>query len=306
MSGPGVLIRPARAGALADWLTLTKPRIGGFVALAALVGALLAGGPEGSVLRACEAALWIALLSAGSCVFNQVLEEDVDRSMRRTAGRPLPSGRLRARDAVLFGAALTAAGVLGLALSFNLLSALLGLSSLVAYVLVYTPLKRLTSLNTVVGALPGAMPPLLGFAAVAGSVHGWGLYLFAVLFVWQFPHFLAIAWLHRADYARAGLRMLPALEGARGMAGRQALIYALVLLPVACLPAVNAMAGPVYLFGALALSGAYAAVALVFALRETPARARALLVTSLVMLPLFLSLVLIDPVVLLATASTAP
>lgn len=291
---------------LADFATLTRPRIGGFVVLSALAGALLAAGPDGSFARAFEAALLIGAVAASSSVFNQVLERDVDRRMERTARRPLPAGRLSVRDAVLFGAALAVLGTAGLATRFNLLSALLALSTLLAYALVYTPLKRVSSFNTVVGAIPGAMPPLLGHVALGGAPGAWGWMLFAVLFAWQFPHFLAIAWLYRADYARAGMRMLPVLPGGERSCGRQALMYALLLLPTSLLPGVRAEAGVAYVAGALVLGLAYVLSAAAFAWRTTPRTARALLFVSLAYLPLFLSCVLFDPAVSQALSSFRP
>jgi len=306
MSAP--VTRAARVGAVrpevaslapvaAAWIALLKLRIASMVVLAAFVGALLGGGPGGGLAAALEAALWVGCVAAASSIFNQVLERDTDALMARTAQRPLVTGALRVRDAILLGAGLGTLGVAALALRFNTLSALLALATLAAYSLVYTPLKRHSSLNTVVGAVPGAMPPLLGFAALSGELGGFGLYLFAILFVWQFPHFMAIAWTYREDYARAGLRMLPALEGSRGMAGRQAALYALVLLPVSLLPAVRHEAGWVYAAGALALGLAYLGASLAFAWRETSVRARALLITSLVYLPVLFSAMLVDPVV---------
>lgn len=280
-----------------DFLELTKPRIGGFVLIAAFVGALLAQGPGANVVQALEAALFVTLVGAGSSVFNHVLEEDLDRLMERTRQRPLPAGRLTKASAVAFGCALTLVGVAGLAVGFNLLVALLALGSLVAYALVYTPLKRSTSLNTVIGAVPGAMPPLLGYVAVAGSPETWGWMLFAILFAWQFPHFMAIAWLHREDYRRAGMQMLPALPDAEGLAGRQALAYGLVLLVISLLPVLRGDAGLVYGLGALVLGVVYTGASALFALRETRSRARAVLYASLVYLPLTFSLVLMDPVV---------
>jgi protoheme IX farnesyltransferase len=295
MSG---LTRTAASGfAPSGWLVLVKPRIASLVVLAALVGALLASGPGGNLGYALEAALWIGCVAASSCVFNQVMERDVDRLMVRTAARPLVTGAIRTRDAILFGAALGAAGTLGLALRFNEITALLALATLATYALVYTPLKRVSTLNTVVGALPGAMPPLLGYAAITGGVDGWGLYLFASLFAWQFPHFMAIAYLYREDYARAGLRMLPAVEGGVGMAGRQAVAYALVLLPVSLLPVVRGEAGLVYAVSALLLGLTYLGFSIVFAAREGRASARALLITSLVYLPVLYATILVDPVV---------
>jgi protoheme IX farnesyltransferase len=282
---------------VAAWATLVKSRITAMVMFSAFIGALLAAGPAAPLAKLAEAALWIGLVSASSCVFNQVIERDTDRRMRRTAQRPLVTGRVRMRDAILIGAGLAIAGTLGLALRFNTLSALLALATLLGYVLVYTPLKRVSTLNTAIGAIPGAMPPLLGFVALAGDVHGWGWYLFAVLFAWQFPHFLAIAWMYREDYARAELKMLPSVPNTRGMAGRQALLYSLMLVPISLLPALRGEAGLVYVVAALALGAVYVASSALFALEENLARARALMFTSLVYVPALFSILLMDPVV---------
>ena len=282
---------------LADWLELTKPRIASMVFLSAFVGALLAAGPGGSLAVVFQAALLVTCVAGSSAVFNHVIERDTDRLMERTKNRPLVCGRVRARDAIFFGALLALVGVVGLALSFNMLSALLALATLVAYALVYTPLKRHSTLNTIFGAIPGAMPPLLGWVAVSGTPSGWGAFLFALLFCWQFPHFMAIAWLYREDYARAGMKMLPAVPGGGGMAGRQALLYGLALLPVSLLPAVNGVAGGVYAAGTLAAGLVYVGAALAFCLRERRAPARSLLFISLVYLPLVFSFILLDPTV---------
>ncbi len=282
---------------LEDYLVLVRPRISTFVLFAAFTGALLGAGPDADLLRVALAALFVGLVGASSSVFNQVLERDTDRLMSRTAGRPLATQRMSVRDAVLFGAVLGLAGVAGLALVFQTLSALLALSTLAVYVLVYTPLKRYTSLNTVVGALPGAMPPLLGYVALAGEAGPWGWLLFAALFAWQFPHFFAIAWLYRDEYRRAGMIMLPSLPGAGGLAGRQALAYSLLLLPVSLLPGVRGEAGVLYTAAALVLGLAYTTSSAFFAWRETRTRARALLFTSLFYLPLLFAAVLFDPVV---------
>jgi len=281
----------------ADFLALTKPKISALVALSAFVGGLLAAGPDAALLRVAEAALWITCTAASASTLNQVLERDVDRRMRRTEDRPLPSGRVSPRDAILLGAGLAAAGVAGLALRFNVLSALLALATLFVYVAVYTPLKRVSTLNTVVGAIPGAAAPLLGCVALSGTAHGWGLSLSAVLFAWQFPHFMAIAWLHREDYARAGLRMLPALPGCESVAGRAACAYGLALLPVSILPAVRGEAGIVYAAGAAVLGLLYLLASARFAWRRDERSARSLLFVSLLYLPLLYVLVLSDPVV---------
>lgn len=292
------LARPLTRGRVVeDLLVLVRPRISAFVLFAAFTGALLGAGPDAELLRVALAALFVGLTGASSSVFNQVLERDTDRLMTRTASRPLAAGRMGVRDAVLFGAALGIAGVVGLALVFQPLSALLALSTLAVYVLVYTPLKRWTSLNTVVGALPGAMPPLLGFVALAGRPGPWGWLLFALVFAWQFPHFFAIAWLYREEYRRAGMKMLPSLPGAAGLAGRQALAYSLLLLPVALLPGVRGDAGVVFTAAVLVVGLAYVAASAAFAWRESRTTARALLYVSLVYLPLVFSAALFDPVV---------
>lgn len=299
MKRPSVSLALAstRTGWFENYLVLVRPRISAFVLFAAFTGALLGAGPSADLLRVGLAALLVGLVGASSSVFNQVLERDSDRLMPRTRNRPLASERMSVRDAVVFGTALGVLGVAGLAFLFQPLGALLALSTLAVYVLVYTPLKRHTSLNTVVGALPGAMPPLLGFIATAGHPGPWGWLLFALLFAWQFPHFFAIAWLYRDEYRRAGMRMLPCLPGAVGMAGRQALLYSLVLLPVSLLPGVRGEAGFVYCGVALVLGLAYAASSAAFAWRESRASARALLFVSLLYLPLVFSAVLFDPAV---------
>ena len=309
MKGTTLALRRAqpRASSLfAAWSVLTKARITAMVVFSAFVGALLAAGPHADLARLAEAALWIGCVAGASSVFNQVLERDTDARMLRTMQRPLVTGRVRLRDAVLGGGSLALVGTLGLALRFNLLVALLALATLLAYVLVYTPLKRVSTLNTVIGAIPGAMPPLLGYAALAGGVAGWGWYLFAILFAWQFPHFLAIAWMYRDDYARGGLKMLPSMEGTRGMAGRQALLYSLVLVPVSLLPALRGEAGWVYVAAALALGVGYCAASAAFALDETTRRARAVLFTSLVYLPALFSITLMDPLVRIASTRGSP
>jgi protoheme IX farnesyltransferase len=288
-----------------DALMLVKPRIGAFVVLAAFTGGLLAAGPDASPWRVLAAALAIGLVGASSSVFNQVLERHADARMLRTRARPLPAGRVSVRDATLFGALLGIAGTTVLAAAFTPLSALLALSTLVAYVLVYTPLKQHTSFNTVVGAVPGAMPPLLGALALGGAPGAWGWMLYATVFLWQFPHFLAIAWLHREDYRRAGMQMLPALPDSAGMAGRQAFLHALVLLPVGLLPGVRGDAGITYTAIALLVGAAYAAAALAFACRESERSARAVLLVSLIHLPLLLTGALLDPVVSLVLRSSS-
>jgi heme o synthase len=254
----------------AAWLDLTKSRIAAMVVLSAFIGAVLASAPQFDAFRSAYAALAVGMVAASSAIFNHVLERDTDRLMLRTRNRPLVTGRVRVRDALIGASVLGAAGTLALAISFNLLSALLAVTTLVAYALVYTPFKRVSTLNTIVGAVPGAMPPLIAVTAIAGHPTTWGLSLFALLFCWQFPHFMAIAWLHREDYARAGMKMLPALPGNEGIAGRQAVIYGLTLLPISLLPTLHGDAGLVYALAALLFGGLYVGAAWRFSLREDP------------------------------------
>lgn len=292
---PAALASPSVLARVRDWSSMTRPRIGGFVFFAALTGALVSGA-QVSLARSAEAGAWIALSAAGASVFNQILEKQSDAFMRRTADRPLPTGRIGVREALLFGTALEAAAIAGLALRFELLAALLALATFASYVLVYTPLKRLSSLNTVVGALPGAMPPLLGALALSNGASPLAWSLFAILFAWQFPHFMAIGWLYRDDYRRAGIRMLPTL-GVRGVAGLQAIGYSLVCLLVSLVPVLQGRASVLYGAGAAVLGIAYVASSIHFARREDDARARLLLRCSLVYLPLVYSFVLLDPLV---------
>lgn len=296
LPGQPAVQRTGVSALLADWATLTKMRIGSFVFFAAWVGAVLAQFEAGTADRiaALEPAFWVLCVSAGSSIFNQVFEIRIDRLMERTSGRPLPSGRVQGIHATIVGGVLGLGGTLALALRFNLLAALCAIGTLVAYSMIYTPLKRLTTHNTLVGAIPGAMAPLLGYMAVSGTAGPWGWYLFLVMFVWQFPHFMAIAWIYREDYARGGLRMLPSLPNTDGLAGKNALIYALVLVPVSLLPGLRGDAGVLYLVCALGAGLMYLAFSLAFALREDRTRARALLYASLIYLPILFLAALFD------------
>lgn len=286
-------------GALAGWAALIRPRMALMVFIVTAAGGLIghryAPGTLSPWARSAEAAFYLTLVTACASMLNQVLERDTDGKMERTRHRPLVTGALRVRDVLFVALALGAAGVVGLATSFQLLSGFLALATLVVYVGIYTPMKRVSTLNTVIGAIPGAAPPLIGFVALAGSTGPWAWVLFAVVFAWQFPHFMAIAWLYRGDYARAGHRMLPCVENSDGVAGRYAVLYGLALLPVSLLPVLGGIAGPFYAVGASLLGMAYLGSALAFLFREDERRARGLLRTSLVYLPLLILLVLVDP-----------
>ena len=241
-----------------------------------------------------HAMLGTALLAAGASALNQLLERDYDAKMRRTQDRPLPSGRITPEAALLIGGVCAGAGLADLALAVNLLTAWLGALTLASYLLVYTPLKRLTTLNTAIGAIPGALPPLMGWTAARGEISGGGWSLFAILFFWQLPHFLAIAWIYREDYARAGFVMLPVLDPSGARTGKQALSHTLGLLPVSLCPFLFGLAGPVYLAGALALGAGLLWSAWAFSRRISVAGARRLFYASIIYLPLLLGLIVIN------------
>jgi len=279
---------------LVDWAQLLKLRLASLVVLGAFVGALLGINETRGLWAAVEASFWIACSAASGCALNQVIEQEVDRRMERTRQRPLLTGRIEVRDAVLVAAMLGAAATFGLALRFNLLSAFLSLGALFTYVAVYTPLKKVSALNTLVGAFPGAAPVAIGHAAMTGHVGSWGISLFLIVFAWQFPHFLAIAWIHREDYRRAGLLMVPVLEGGEKAAGVQALGHCLVLVPVSLLPTLWGDTGTIYTVGAAATSLAFMVFAARFARVQDKPRARALFWVSLVYLPVVFAFIFVD------------
>ena len=242
---------------LAAFLTLTKPEITFNVVLTALVGYLAAARGSTDVLALLRTLAGTALVAGGASTLNQWLERDRDALMKRTVRRPLPARRLTPGESLVFGVALALAGTIFLAATVGALSAALAALTAASYLLVYTPLKRITSLATVVGAVPGAIPPLIGWAAARGRLDAGAWVLFLILFFWQMPHFLALAVLYRKDYARAGFRVLSVEDPGGASTGRQSVLYALALLVVSLLPTPLGMAGPLYFFGALALGGGF-------------------------------------------------
>ncbi len=236
-----------------DYIELTKPRITWLILLSTGIGYYfgLRGGLSLSGLL--HTILGTGLIASGTAALNQWYEHDEDGRMKRTRARPIPSGRISPRGALVFGAALAAAGFAELALLVNPLSGFLGLGTLLAYLFLYTPMKRRSWLSTTIGAFPGAMPPLIGYAAAHGSLTADAWVLYAILFLWQFPHFYAIAWMYRDDYARAGIRMLPVVEPDGASTARQIILFLLLLLPVSLLPGYLHMTGPIYLAGASVL-----------------------------------------------------
>jgi protoheme IX farnesyltransferase len=290
---PAVL--PAAGSRLAAYLSLTKPRLVLLVLVTVAVGFLLGARGRAQASTLAATLLGTALVAGGAGALNQWLERARDGLMRRTANRALPSGRLAPGEAASFGLLLGAVGTLVLLLGASRLAALLAGVTFVLYVFVYTPLKPRTTLNTVVGAVPGALPPMIGWAAATGrlGIEAWSLFL--IVFLWQFPHFLAIAWIHRDDYRRAGFRMLTARDARGRRTGAQAVSYALALVPAGLLPATVGLAGPLYFAGALALGLVYLVEAARFWADATDLAARRLLRASFVYLPAVLLLLLLNP-----------
>jgi heme o synthase len=277
------------------YIALTKPRITWLILMSTGVGYFFgrtAGAPNWIVLL--HTLIGTALIASGTAALNQWYERDADTLMRRTSGRPLPTGQMTAPRALWFGIVLAVLGFGELALGVNILAALLGAFTLGSYLFIYTPLKQRSHLSTVIGALPGAMPPLMGYAASHGSLTPEAWTLFAILFIWQFPHFLAIAWMYREDYARAGIRMLPVVEPDGMSTGRQIILYASTLIPVSLFPVLLGMSGRVYLVGALILGGWFLYTGVRVAFDLTNVRARRVLLASIIYLPAIYGLMIFD------------
>lgn len=279
----------------ADLLELTKPRIAVMVLFTVAAGAWLAQPEMPAFWVVANAVVGAGLLAAGASVLNQVLEKGSDALMRRTENRPLPTGRVHPAEAVVLGLVLSAGGMAYLLLTGrHPLAAWIGLFTLVGYVLVYTPIKRHTTLNTLIGAVPGALPPVIGWTAVTGSLDAGALALFLILFLWQVPHFLAIAWIYREDYGRAGLKMLPVVDPQGSACGRQMVLYCLALLPVSLLPLWTGHAGLLFGLGGMVLGLMFLRSACGFWKEVNNQRARKVLYASLFYLPAALGLWLAD------------
>ncbi len=278
-----------------DYIELTKPTITWLILMSTGVGYYfgLRGG-EWHWLVLLHTLLGTGLMASGTATLNEWYEREADAKMRRTQARPIPSGRVPARGALLFGIALSLLGFLDLALAVNPLAAFWGLATLTSYLFVYTPLKSRTPHATTIGAFPGAMPPLIGFAAAAGTLTAEAWVLFAILFFWQFPHFLSIAWMYREDYGRAGIVMLPVVEPDGKSTARQIVLCSILLLPVSLAPGYLGMSGRAYVFGALALGLVFLYAGVRIALDRTARRARQVLLASVVYLPLLYGLMLLD------------
>lgn len=285
---------PAK-GWVAVYADLVKARLTLLVLLTTLVGFYVGQRGPMDYLLMFHALLGTALVASGAAALNQLLEREYDAKMHRTASRPLPSGRLQPVTVMLFGGVCALLGTIYLALLVNPLTSVLGAVSLVSYLFIYTPLKRLTWLNTAVGAVPGALPPLMGWAAARGELSG-GWVLFAILAFWQLPHFLAIAWIYKDEYAKAGFQMLPNVDPEGRRTAQQSVGYALGLLPISACPFLLHLAGPVYLASAILLSGAYLWYAAQFARGRDVPGAKRLFFTSIIYLPLLLIALVADKV----------
>lgn len=290
--------RPSAANAglrrLTAFIELSKPRLTALILVVAAAGFWLAseGSPDGR--RLTGAIVGVSLLAAGIFALNQYLERDVDARMRRTEGRPLPAGRLTAREALWFGGIVSAVAVACLGLVVNALCGVLAVITITSYLFLYTPLKLRTPHCTLIGALPGAMPPLYGWAAARGELGVEAWVLFAILFLWQFPHFHSIAWLYREDYARAEIRMWSVVEPEGKTLGRQIVAFSVLLVPASALPAALGMSGVVYFWGALGLGGLFLYLGIRAARLKSKWQARRLLLASVLYLPALFALMVLD------------
>lgn len=279
-----------------DFLALTKPRVTFMVLLTMMFGFYLGGRGEMNWMLLLHALFGTALVAGGTSALNQYLERDLDAKMVRTKNRPLPTGRISPNAALAFGVLISIFGLAHLLIFVNTLTALLAGFTLTSYVFLYTPLKTRSAISTVVGAVPGALPPMGGWAAARGELGIEAWVLFAILFIWQLPHFLAIAWIYREDYARGGFPMLPVVDPEGHSVGRQVLTNCLALLPVSLLPTLVGMAGSIYFFGALALSLLFFISGLGVIMQRTNLSAQRLMRASLLYLPMLLGLMAFDKV----------
>jgi protoheme IX farnesyltransferase len=286
---------PLTRSRIADYLELTKPRIGVMVLFTVAAGGFLAAGASLDLGVLLHALFGTALVAAGASALNQWLERHRDSLMRRTENRPLPAGRVQPAEALIFGIVLGVAGVVYLAVSLRQpWAALVAAFTFVSYVFVYTPLKPRTTWNTLIGAVPGALPPVIGWVALRGSFSLEALALFLILFLWQLPHFLAIAWIYRTDYAQGGFRMVTVGDSNGWRTGSRMVAYCIALMTVSLLPVYLGTAGRVYLFAALVLGLGFLISALGFVRNRSIGRARRVLQASLIYLPVLLALLMWD------------
>jgi len=277
-----------------DYIALTKPRITWLILMSTGVGYFFGARGGWHWLTLLNTIVGTGLIASGTAALNQWYERAADAKMKRTQDRPLPAGRISANEALIFAILISVAGFIELFAGVNALTGWLGLFTLLSYLFIYTPLKLRSPHSTTIGAVPGAMPPLIGFAAASGTLTWDAWILFAILFFWQFPHFYAIAWMYREDYERAGIRMLPVVEPDGESTARRILAYSLILVPISLVPKFLSMTGNLYLAGALALGllFLYAGVRVTF--DRTRQQARRVLLASVIYLPVLYGLMLLD------------
>lgn len=277
-----------------EYIALTKPRITWLILMSTGIGFFFGVQKDWSWLTLLHTIVGTGLIASGTAAMNQWMERRADAHMKRTQSRPLVTGTVNPTGAVLFAIALSVAGYLELAFGANWLTANLGLATLASYLFLYTPLKQKTWWATTIGAFPGAMPPLIGFAASQGELNAQAWALYAILFLWQFPHFYAIAWMYREDYARAGMQMLPVIDPEGARTARHILVTSAMLLPISLLPSFLSMTGVIYLVGATLLGLMYAWAGVRVARERTTPMARKVLLASVAYLPLLYLLMIVD------------
>jgi protoheme IX farnesyltransferase len=275
-----------------DYLALTKPRITWLILMSTGVGYFFGARGGWHWLTLIHTIIGTGLIASGTAALNQWYERAADAKMKRTQMRPLPSGRISATNALVFAILISVAGFIELFLAVNALTGWLGLFTLLSYLFVYTPLKQRSPHSTTIGAIPGAMPPLIGYAAASGTLTWDAWILFAILFVWQFPHFYAIAWMYREDYERAGIRMLPVVEPDGESTARRILLYSLILIPISMVPKFLSMTGNLYLVGAVALGLLFLYAAVRVSFDRSRLQARRVLLASVIYLPVLYGLML--------------
>lgn len=276
------------------YVELTKPRIAFMLVLTAAAGFFVGSNQSLNYVLFANAMIGIALLAFGVATLNQWLERHTDRLMKRTAGRPLPAGRLGSAEALIFGILQCTVAEIYLAVLVNPLTAFLGLIVIVGYVLLYTPLKTRTTISTAIGAIPGAMPPLMGWTSAANEISIGAWSLFVLLFLWQFPHFFAIAWIYKEDYSRAGILMLPVVEADGKLTARQIVLFSIMLVPVSFAPFFFGFAGPIYLAGAAVLGLWFLFESFRAARGRTAEKAKRLMFVTILYLPLIFGLLVAD------------
>lgn len=277
-----------------DYWILGKPRITLFVTLSSFIGLFMAYQGDMPFRLAGWTCIATAMVAFGASTLNQFMEPDVDAKMNRTSYRPIPAGRVSKKGALLFGVFITFVGLVIFIFQVNVLAAIVSISTSLSYLLLYTPLKRISSLCTIVGAIPGALPPVIGWVAVTNSFSSEAWIIFAILFLWQLPHFLAISWLYNDDYSRANLPMLTVLDPEGAAVGSQLFLYASALLPVALLPSMVGMTGRLYFYGVFLLGMGYLFLSMELKNKKTNLQAKNLLLGSVIYLPLLFLLMAID------------